>query len=97
MANEMIIESIGNEERRNMIHLIRGQYVTIDRDLAKLYGVETKRLNEQVKRNIRRFPSEFCFQLTATENEDLRSQNALYSLKSTDNNVIKPYILSTCV
>lgn len=46
----------------------------IDGDLAELYGVETKRLNEQVKRNIERFPVEFCFQLTSEENEYLRSQ-----------------------
>ena len=59
MANELIVENIGNEDIRNMIHLIRGQYVMIDRDLANLYGVETKRLNEQVKRNIKRFPSDF--------------------------------------
>lgn len=81
MANELIVENIGNEDIRNMIHLIRGQYVMIDRDLANLYGVETKRLNEQVKRNIKRFPSDFCFQLTATEDDNLRSQIATSSRK----------------
>ena len=70
MANELIVENIGNEDIRNMIHLIRGQYVMIDRDLANLYGVETKRLNEQVKRNIKRFPSDFCFQLTTAEDDN---------------------------
>lgn len=50
---------------------LRGKQVMIDRDLAELYGVETKRLNEQVKRNIERFPAEFCFQLTATEKAEL--------------------------
>lgn len=81
MANELIVENIGNEDIRNMIHLIRGQYVMIDRDLANLYGVETKRLNEQVKRNIKRFPSDFCFQLTAAEDDNLRSQIATSSRK----------------
>lgn len=81
MANELIVENIGNEDIRNMIHLIRGQYVMIDRDLANLYGVETKRLNEQGKRNIKRFPSDFCFQLTAAEDDNLRSQIATSSRK----------------
>ena len=47
----------------NKILLIRGLKVMVDKDLARLYGVSTKRLNEQVKRNIRRFPSDFMFQL----------------------------------
>lgn len=58
------------------IFLIRSQNVMLDRDLASLYGVETKRLKEQVKRNMNRFPEHFMFQLSKTENEDLRSQNA---------------------
>jgi hypothetical protein len=53
---------------------VRGQQVMIDRDIAELYGVETKRLNEQVKRNIERFPKEFCFQLSVVELQDLMSQ-----------------------
>ena len=48
----------------------------IDSDLARLYGVETKRLNEQIKRNIDRFPEDFMFQLTKSESEDLRSKFA---------------------
>ncbi|MFC7523106.1 ORF6N domain-containing protein [Parapedobacter sp. GCM10030251] len=43
---------------------IRGMRVMIDRDLAELYGVETKRINEQIKRNVDRFPERYCFQLT---------------------------------
>jgi hypothetical protein len=58
------------------IFLIRGKQVMIDRDLAELYGVETKRITEAVKRNIERFPEEFRFQLTVEENEFLRSQIA---------------------
>ena len=57
-----------------LIKIIRGQQVMLDRDLAALYGVETKRLNEQVKRNIKRFPEDFMFQLT--KDECLRSQIA---------------------
>ena len=61
-------------ERR--IYLIRGHKVMIDEDLAELYAVETKRLNEQVRRNERRFPADFMFQLTKKEAEILRSQFA---------------------
>ena len=53
------------------IHTIHGQKVMLDSDLAELYGVETKRLNEQVKRNIERFPARFMFQLTSEEEKNL--------------------------
>ena len=56
------------------IFVIRGVQVMIDRDIAELYGVETRRLNEQVKRNIERFPEEFMFQLTRDEIDFLKSQ-----------------------
>ena len=56
------------------IFLIRGQKVMLDRDLAKLYGVATKVFNQAVKRNIRRFPDDFMFQLNKEEFEDWRSQ-----------------------
>ena len=52
-----------------LIKVIRGKQVMLDRDLATLYGIETKRLNEQVKRNIKRFPEDFMFQLTKEECE----------------------------
>ena len=65
-------ELAGNIEP--LIKVIRGQQVMLDRDLATLYGVETKRLNEQVKRNVKRFPEDFMFQLT--KDECLRSQIA---------------------
>ena len=61
------------------IHIIRNQNVLIDTDLAKIYGVETKRLNEQVRRNIEKFPEDFMFQLTQEEFENLKSQNATSS------------------
>ena len=56
------------------IYLIRGHKVMIDVDLAELYGVPTKRLNEQVQRNRKRFPEDFMFQLTKEEAKNLRSQ-----------------------
>ena len=59
-----------------LIHEIRGQRVMLDHDLATLYGVPTKRLNEQVRRNIARFPEDFMFRLTDAESEALRSQIA---------------------
>lgn len=58
------------------IFLIRGKQVMIDRDLAELYGVETRAINQSVKRNLERFPEEFRFQLTSEEYEFLRSQFA---------------------
>lgn len=56
---------------------VRGQKVLLDKDLAELYGVGTHRLNEQVKRNIGRFPRDFMFRLTDTEADSLRSQIAI--------------------
>jgi len=57
------------------IHLIRGRKVILDRDLAELYGVSTKALNQAVKRNIQRFPDEFVFQVAKEEADALRSQS----------------------
>lgn len=59
-----------------MIRVIRDKQVLLDSDLAILYGVETKRINEQVKRNIERFPEKFCFQLNSDEVESVKSQIA---------------------
>ncbi|MBF0522510.1 MAG: ORF6N domain-containing protein [Candidatus Omnitrophica bacterium] len=67
------------EAIRGMIYIIRGQKVILAPDLASLYGVKTKRLNEQVKRNIQRFPEDFMFLLTKAELENLRSQIATSS------------------
>lgn len=71
----VIVDNI-EEKIENLIHYVRGQQVIIDSDLALLYNVETKRLNESVKRNAKRFPESFCFQLTEDEYADLRSQIA---------------------
>ena len=62
---------------QNLIYTIRGEQVMLDRDLAILYGVQTGRLNEQVKRNIKRFPERIMFQLTKEELNDWMSQIAI--------------------
>src|SRR5438034_9968659 len=64
------------ENISSLIRTIRGQKVILDSDLARIYGVPTKRLNEQVRRNIKRFPSDFMFQLSVKEADSLRSQIA---------------------
>ena len=68
-------QTVLKAERR--ILLIRGYRVMLDTDLAKLYGVPTHRLNEQVRRNLKRFPPDFMFQLTSDEAKSLRSQFAI--------------------
>jgi len=70
---------LSEETISNKIYFIRGQKVMLDFDLAALYEVETRRLNEQVKRNISRFPSDFMFRLTEIELENLMSQIATSS------------------
>lgn len=71
MAKKDTQVMIPDEVIMSKILLIRGQKVMISNDLAELYGVTTKRLNEQVKRNIRRFPEHFMFQLTEEEKEQV--------------------------
>ena len=85
MAKDDSVAKSGNQQLpvennvESLIRVIRGQQVMLDRDLAELYGVETKRLNEQVKRNIERFPEDFMFQLTPNEFDNLKSQIATSS------------------
>jgi len=76
MNKEVILS---DKEIENKIYLVRGQKVMLDNDLAELYEVDTKRLNEQVKRNIDRFPKDFMFQLNEKEVDILRSQIATSS------------------
>ncbi len=76
-TNFIISNDTSQESIESKIYTIRGVNVMIDRDLAKLYQVETRRINEQVKRNIERFPNDFMFQLTKDEFENLMSQNAI--------------------
>jgi hypothetical protein len=68
------------ETIENKIMTIRGKQVMLDRDLAYLYKVETRVVNQAVKRNIERFPEEFMFQLNVAEWENLKSQNVISSL-----------------
>lgn len=77
-------KTISIETVSNKIFFIRGQKVMIDRDLAQLYGVTTKRLNEQVRRNMKRFPVDFMFQLTWEEAESSRSQIATLNRRGWD-------------
>lgn len=67
--------SLTEEEVINKIYLIRGKKVILDRDLAAMYGVETRVLNQAVKRNVNRFPEDFMFQLSLQELKDWKSQN----------------------
>ena len=83
-AKRNIIKLIPEERIVNKIHIIRDQKVMLDFDLAVLYEVETKRLNEQVKRNMDRFPKDFMFRLTVKEWNFIRSQIATASAQEID-------------
>ena len=78
MAEEIVLV----DQIEPLIVTIRGHNVLLDQDLAALYGVPTKRLNEQVRRNRERFPGDFMFQLTDDEIELMRSQNATASKRN---------------
>ena len=69
---------------QSKIPLVRDQQVLLDRDLAKLYGVEVSQMNRQVKRNIERFPSDFMFQLTKEEYDSLKCQNGISNQRGGD-------------
>jgi phage regulator Rha-like protein len=71
-----VLAAVSIEAIQQRIHVIRGNKVMLDQDLAELYGVQTKRLLEQVRRNSARFPADFMFRLDSDEVEALRSQNA---------------------
>ncbi len=79
------------ERIERAILLIRGQKVMLDTDLAELYGVSSKRLNEQVRRNLKRFPLDFMFQLTDEEATSLRSQIATLKPGRGRHRKYKPY------
>jgi hypothetical protein len=76
------------------IAALRGQKVILDSDLAVLYGVETKRFNEQVKRNAARFPTDFMFQLSADEFDSLRSQIATLKTGRGQHRKYLPYVFT---
>ena len=79
MGNVLIATQLTNIQ--NLVYSICGKIVMLDSDLAKIYGVSTSRLNEQVKRNLLRFPEDFMFQLTKEEWTDLMSQNAISKIE----------------
>ena len=84
--NDLTVQNtISNEEIKNLIFTIRGKQVMLDSDVAMLYHYETKNINKAVKRNIERFPEEFCFQLTDEEVKILRFQIGT----SKDNTILK--------
>lgn len=87
------MENITTQTIENKIFTIRGVQVMLDKDLAELYEVETKVLNQAWKRNIERFPEEFCFQLTKEEVENLKSQIATLSLES-ENQILRSQIVT---
>ena len=89
MAKRSTSIVIPDEVIMNKIYFFRGHKVMLDKDLAELYDVETKRLKEQVKRNIERFPKHFMFELSKEENEILRSQNA--TLKQGEHSKYLPF------
>jgi ORF6N domain len=79
MVSQAMRQSSPPAQLESAIYLVRGQRVMLDSNLAAIYRVTTKRLNEQMKRNRKRFPADFAFQLTAAEVRNLRSQIATSS------------------
>ena len=78
-------ELINTDDIRSKVYIIRGQQVMLDKDLAELYGYEVKRLNEQVKRNISRFPEDFMFQLNKEEIPEKFSKSQIATLNEKSN------------
>lgn len=74
MAKQELQALVAEQKILNKIYAIRGEKIMLDEDLAAMYGVETKQLKRQVRRNIERFPKDFMFELTKKEFENLRSQ-----------------------
>jgi len=79
MAKKELQALVAEQKILNRIYVVRGQKIMLDEDLAAMYREETRRLNEQVKRNINRFPKDFMFTLTEKEYKNLKSQNATSS------------------
>ena len=91
MEKQNDIVHIEQKDIANLIYTVRGQKVMLDSDLAKIYGYETKRLNEQVKRNITKFPDDFMFELTNDEVQDLWSQNATANINAMSRSMPKVF------
>ena len=82
------------QEIKTRIYTFRGRQVMLDRDLAEMYGVEVKRLNESVKRNIKRFPEDFAFQLNREELSFLRSQIATIKSGRGEHSKYAPFVFT---
>ena len=84
--NKLAIQNeLTNEDIKNLIYTIRGKQVMLDSDVARLYNYQTKRVNETVSRNKKRFPENFCFQLTEEEIKNLKSQTTILNLDQENN------------
>jgi hypothetical protein len=79
MDNKEIVPFDKTKVIQDLIYVVRNQQIMIDSDLAEIYGYTVKTFNQQVKRNIERFPNDFIFQLTANEFLNLKSQNVTSS------------------
>ena len=90
--NLIVQENISNEEIKNLIYTIRGKQIMLDSDVAMLYHYTTKNINKAVKRNIDRFPEDFCFQLTESEFQDLRFQFGTLNKKINNGKVTRKYL-----
>jgi len=89
---EIVAVTVEKKAIKDLIYLVRGQYVMLDSDLADIYGYEVKYLNRKVKRNIERFPEDFMFQLSKEELNDLRCQNVTANINSKSRTL--PYVFS---
>ena len=87
MSKELLSTELLHQNIEECIYTIRGQQVMLDSDIVLLFEADTKRLNEQMKRNKNRFPNDFCFQLNSKEFKSLKSQNA------TSNNVHDRFLI----
>ena len=90
MENQLKI--VNSEEIKNLIYTIRGKQVMLDSNVAMLYHYETKNVNKAMKRNIERFPEDFCFQLTNHEFKNLRFQFGTLNKKVNNGKVIRKYL-----
>ena len=86
-----LLETKEETEIKDLIYEVRGKQVMLDSDIAKLFEVEVKSLNQQMKRNMERFPEDFCFKLNSKELQTQRSQNVTFR-QSTKNRKYAPYV-----
>lgn len=97
--NKLVVQNeFSNDEIKNLIYTVRGKQVMLDSDVAMLYHYETKKINQAVKRNIDRFPEDFCFQLTKNEMDKMWFQigttNKDDVIESFDNTSLRSQIVT---